>query len=1066
MSDFVRTLALVFALILAGPVGGGEDGGEQALIDEVTAALREQTGVEPDAVAVVDVLNRITVGLLEEGRHADAEPFARIALDHGERVLGAEHPDTLASVNNLAGLYYSQGRYGEAEPLLRRALEARERVLGPNHPDTLSSVNNLAGLYLTQGRYSEAEPLCYRGFVANERALGAEHPQTLKSAAILASLYYFQARFGEAEPLLRRTLEASERVLGHDNPDTLSSVNNLASLYLAQGRYGEAEPLLRRTFEASERVLGAEHPDTLSSVNNLAELYRTQDRNDEAESFYRRALETSTRVLGAEHPQTLQSANNLALLYTGLGRYAEAEPLYRRTLAARERVLGAEHPDTLQSANNLAGLYQDQGSYEKAERLYRQTLHVCERVLGVEHPHTLTSVNNLAGLYWAKGRYRDAELLLRRALGISERVLGEYHPNTIRVQGNLAPILVNQGRLAPALAELRVIDGRLRTFVGRQLDTTGSELVRRQWLVTESGLQDIVFTLALAHPDSAALPLAADILLRWKRLAGDEEAVIARLTRTSRDPRVMDLGGRLRQARSELSRLVNLPKPDPKVTAAELAELERLETELAGLSRRFRGQVAGRSVEWESVQAALPRGAALLELRAFKPVDFKTGKFGEDRWLAVLTSAQPAAETDTGSHAGKRSGKKKPKEPPTLRIFDLGPVSATTPLQADLTRLTREALCLNQLLAAPDPRPACADALDPAAPAKPEEVRARLAAVNQSADESARTLYRTLFGALDKTLAGFSILYLAPDGALDLMPFARLKLPDGRYWVERQSLRELGTGRDLLPLEAGGEAVGMIAMGGVDYERFPAAEAGVEATAVVGAPGRDAPAPLNERLRAERGSFKPLPQTGPEAAAVGRSFWDYFNRKARVLTGPEAAESSLSAITEPPLVLHLATHGFFLAARADGTDRPLTLAGLALAGANLGLTGKLGPGHQDGILYALEAQDLNLEGTRLVTLSACDTGRGALDRSEGVYGLVRAFQIAGAQAVLMSLWPLDDALAAEFMGDFYRRWLSAGPNSDPSDALRAARLGWIGDKADPRRQDPAYWAPFVLVERR
>jgi len=104
----------------------------------------------------------------------------------------------------------------------------------------------------------------------------------------------------------------------------------------------------------------------------------------------------------------------------------------------------------------------------------------------------------------------------------------------------------------------------------------------------------------------------------------------------------------------------------------------------------------------------------------------------------------------------------------------------------------------------------------------------------------------------------------------------------------------------------------------------------VEATVVVVAPGRDAPAPWNERLRAERGSFKPLPQTG--SAAVGRSFWDYFNRKARVLTGPEAAESSLSVITDPPLVLHLATHGFFLDGRAGGTDRPLTLAGLAPAG--------------------------------------------------------------------------------------------------------------------------------------
>ncbi|AUB83307.1 tetratricopeptide repeat protein [Candidatus Thiodictyon syntrophicum] len=152
MSVFVRAFALVFALILVGPVGGGEEGGEQALIDEVTAALRKQTGAKPKAAALVDALNRKTAGLLQEGRYAEAEPVARLALERGERVLGAEHPNTLKSVNNLGFLYEAQGRYGEAESLDRRALEVRERVLGAEHSDTLTSINNLAALYRAQGR--------------------------------------------------------------------------------------------------------------------------------------------------------------------------------------------------------------------------------------------------------------------------------------------------------------------------------------------------------------------------------------------------------------------------------------------------------------------------------------------------------------------------------------------------------------------------------------------------------------------------------------------------------------------------------------------------------------------------------------------------------------------------------------------------------------------------------------------------------------------------------------------------------------------------------------------------
>ena len=1020
---------------------------DQAWIDKVTATLREQCGAEPDAQATVEALNCESAKRYAEGHYAEAGQAAGIAYRYAERVLGAEHPGTLTSLHNLAFLYQAQGRHGEAEPLYRRALEGYERVLGAEHPDTLTSLNNLAFLYQAQGRY------------------------------------------GDAEPLYRRALEARERVLGAEHPDTLTSVNSLALLSQAQGRYGEAEPLYRRALEARERVLGAEHPDTLTSVNNLAFLYDAQGRYGEAEPLYRRALETRERLLGAEHPDTLTSLNNLAVLYDSQGRYGEAEPLYRRALEGRERVLGAEHPDTLTSVNTLAALYDIQGRYGEAEPLYRRALEASERVLGAEHPQTLASLNNLAFLYQAQGRYGEAEPLYRRALEGYERVLGETHPDTIEAQLNLALTLINLDRLDAGIAQLRAIDGRLRACVTLQLDSTGSEQVRRARLYRESRFQDIVFTLALTHPDSAAVPLAADVLLRWKRLAGTEDAVIARLARTSRDPRVLDLAGQVRDARSALTGLANGPRPDPPVLAAGLRGLEDLEVKLATVSRRFRGQLAGRSVEWEAVWDRLRPGpgggTALVELRAYRPADFKTGKFGEARWLALIL-----ARAGAGSESGGADRQTRP------RLLDLGPVAATSGPRQDLARLTREGLCLRQLGAEPLVKdalvagsghpPPCAADLDPEFTISAEARRNRLAAVETQADQAAAALYRTLFGSLDAEFAGFDTLYLAPDGDLDLVPFARLRLPDGRWWIERQQLRELGTGRDLLPDEPAEAAAGMLALGGVDYEQFPPGTggddgqqaAGTESDAAgakpVPAAAPDTAAPpgpalwlaMNTRLRDERGGFEPLARTTAEVETVGKSFWDYFNRKAEVVTGPAASEQRLRAITAPPLILHLATHGFFLDARAEGAARPLTLAGLALAGANLGLKGDLGPGGQDGLLYALEAQDLNLEGTRLVVLSACDTGRGAVDPSEGVYGLVRGFQTAGAGSVLMSLWPLNDALAAQFMDDFYRTWLTAGPDSDPAAALRATQLEWLGDKTDARRRDPGYWAPYVLVERR
>nr|VFK51263.1 MAG: CHAT domain-containing protein [Candidatus Kentron sp. TUN] len=270
---------------------------------------------------------------------------------------------------------------------------------------------------------------------------------------------------------------------------------------------------------------------------------------------------------------------------------------------------------------------------------------------------------------------------------------------------------------------------------------------------------------------------------------------------------------------------------------------------------------------------------------------------------------------------------------------------------------------------------------------------------------------------------------------------------------------------------------------------------------------------MNQRLRAERGGFAALGNTKPEAEAIAKQYARITGQPAEVWHGMDAGEGRLKARLSPtaqaPRVLHLATHGFFLAFRGRDTDskrgvmlaedfmggmpdasprpaasapastngqsdRPMTLSGLALVGANRGMGGNPGPDGEDGVLYALEAQSLNLQGTELVVLSACDTGQREIDVSDGIYGLTRAFRIAGARNVLMTLWPLDDALAREFMEDFYCNWLGGGLGGEKrarcegkplpiAEALRQTRLAWI-ESGDARRRDPKYWAPYVLVE--
>ncbi len=386
------------------------------------------------------LLNQTGYYLQERARYAEAESLYQQALSIKEQQLGANHPDTATSLNNLAGLYYRQGKYTQAEPLYQRAIAIDEQQLGANHPDTAASLNGLAELYRVQGRNLEAEPLLVRALTIREQQL-ADHPDTAQSLNNLALLYKAQGKYTQAEPLFVRALSIKERQLGADHPSTANSLNSLAALYHDQGKYAQAEPLFVRACDIRERQLGADHPDTANSLNNLAMLYEDQEKYAEAESLYHRTLEICERVLGADHPYTATSLNNLAGLYYQQGKYTQAEPLYQRAIAIDEQQLGANHPDTAGSLSNLAALYYVQGKYTQAEPLFVRALAIREQQLGSDHPSTANSLNNLAKLYQTQRKYAKAEPLYRRAFEICERVLGAGHPYTQVARENYATLL-------------------------------------------------------------------------------------------------------------------------------------------------------------------------------------------------------------------------------------------------------------------------------------------------------------------------------------------------------------------------------------------------------------------------------------------------------------------------------------------------------------------------------------------------------------------------------------------------------------------------------------------------
>jgi CHAT domain-containing protein len=621
----------------------------------------------------------------------------------------------------------------------------------------------------------------------------------------------------------------------------------------------------------------------------------------------------------------------------------------------------------------------------------------------------------------AQGAYARAEPLYTRALTLYEEALGENHPDVARTLNNLAQTRLAQRGLGEALPlftrAFAISERRLRQ---EALDFSESRL--SSFLQHLRADEELLYALLRTHPDDAGvrrLALSAVLLLKGRSV--EETADTSRTIYRSLSARERDTFARLRGLRTQLATL-SLPgsgslAADHPQRLRELADQgDALEADLARRSAPLRALTAppppGEIVD--HVSAALPEGSALVEFIAYadRPFLVKPGTPvsqipSELRYLALVLL--PGAD---------------------IRVVDLGPAE---PIDQTASRL-----------------------------------RSALANRDASFQAMARELYQLAFRPLLPLLGDTHRLFLSPDGQLGMVPFAALH--DGRgFLVDTFDFTYLTSGKELLPRHEGitpSDAV--VVFADPDFSAIPPPQP---------SPPGGEPA-LAERSRAVEHFFStlradlaerpwtPLPGTRVEAKSIQRLF-----PQTQLFLGAEASKERLLRVP-PPGILHLATHGFFLedeqapeGSRAVGHfgalgDEPLAprpidpllRSGLVLAGARASSENS---GADSALVTALELAGLNLWGTQLVVLSACDTGRGDIQLGQGVYGLHRAFVAAGAETVVMSLWKVNDETTRVLMESYYRHLLEGwGRATALREAMRVLRR---------TRPHPHYWAPFIAL---
>ena len=285
-------------------------------------------------------------------------PTWRTLLPHVEALAAHTAPQsethaTALTLNKAASFLKGQGAFPRAIPFFNRSLAAFVRVLGDDHPDTLAARNNLVDVYSLTGDLIRAIPLGEATLDHATQVLGEDHPITLAARNNLAAAYAKAGDLTRAIPLYQANLDYAIQVLGEDDPKTLGARNNLAGAYVSAGNLARAIPLLQATFDSRRRVLGEDHPDTLASRNNLAGMHVATGDAASAILLFQAVIDDRRRVLGKDHPDTLASRNNLAGAYAKAGYPARAIPLYKATLADCLRVLGDSHPLTARVRRDL-----------------------------------------------------------------------------------------------------------------------------------------------------------------------------------------------------------------------------------------------------------------------------------------------------------------------------------------------------------------------------------------------------------------------------------------------------------------------------------------------------------------------------------------------------------------------------------------------------------------------------------------------------------------------------------------------------------------------------------------
>lgn len=906
-------------------------------------------------------------------------------------LISIESEDFATNVLAFADYYSKTGQSDKGEKLLKK----HRRALQKKAYDEAMYLKFTGDFYEMDGEFSKAESSYQK---ALEQLESAGYLPSLEYVFVmneLALLYTNQSRYPLAEEIYLQSLNMLDR-MGGDEASEADTQFNLAQVYFSLGRYDEALASYMGILKSDQELYGERSYYAATSSFVIGDIYTELKKYPDAEKFLLAAqsIFEETRETGSvEYARTL---NNLMRLYTFSGDFGKANEYAGKMLAKYREVLGEDHYEYALGLSNASDVYQKSGDLAKAEKYLTEANAIRLKKLGTAHPMYALSTRKLAVLNWKNGDFTNALAYYDKTFDNYFGQINAYFP--ILSEEEKAKFYYN--KLKPTFEEFNsfIVENKSeeKQLLGRMYN----------YQLATKGL-----ILYATNKVKDAIRNSGDTVLISKYETWiEQKEQLAKLFSTN------DMPLEIRNRRID------------SLNAAS----NTLERELSKISSAFASTFASRDLTWQDVQAKLKPGEAAVEVIRFR--DFtpdSAGVFTDEVYYAALIVTTETVDA------------------PEMVLMRNGKLMESRYLSNYRN------------------------------------------AIKYKVDEDYS--YTLFWRPIANKLRGIKKVYFSPDGVFNQISIYTLRNPvTGRFTLDEMEIQLMTNTKDLVALNTstgGGNKsylfgypnynMGAIddSAGGEAAPAEPAAGRGVRGSER-GARGQDdditslsrggsLPRGLRGNLlrymRSNQG-LALLPGTKREISLID-SLYRMKQYQAVSYLSNDALEDSLKGVRSPK-TLHIATHGFFLesevgeATQGDNyVENPLLRSGLVLAGANSYINrGQISKDilfNEDGILTAYEAMNLNLEGTELVVLSACETGLGEIKNGEGVYGLQRAFQVAGAQSIIMSMWTVDDDATQELMTNFYEEWLSG---ADKQTAFITAQK-----RLKEKWKSPYYWGAFVMI---